>query len=684
MVEERRVDSPVLSLVEFCELAEKCGLPTSKVALDEEVVIVLTYLKELAIVMWFNEPALSDLIILDPSWLIKAATKIICKFDIHYIPEHEEARKLYGPWKALLNQAILTEPMRDALWCEYTPNTRKGLTHLMSKYGLAVEMLDNCFLVPDLLKPVLAPAEKLDIISLECLFAFRLTDVMAPTLSPAVVTQTELTEGFLPTGIFVRLLAKSLAWSQSTSDGESFRPRLSKTQAVLAIGGDAFMMEEDQAANSIRVSFRSKNPLLVLERLQQMLGDVLRESCTNLEYRILLPTKDRNDTEVFAHLHTVVQTVLQKGSMWLGADQLSHVRLQSRFESWLPASGIRDWYDVFVSYRWIEPDSTFATKIFDCFRHLSFEGRRIEVFLDQKRLLEGRPLGEQLIAALLTSRVSVPIVSWQALERMALLTSQSPVDYVLMEWTVMVELHELGLPLLIQPIFLGQVSEHPGTNVQIGDFFTEFVTHKASSRPPQPAMAWLPEIVVESVVEQVGSFLRSHGLSPTENLAHRTVSATVNSICKHLGVRCDALLGECANQNHLDLTGLHRRCTERIFSTLLTSAAKARRKTIISSGSFLDQVAENLSESVEDFLRRNNLDRFAPQFAENGYETLRLLFEIADETLADFGMKSGHILAFRLALKKLLKEKPSESAFSSTIHAHRSRVSDESLEGEEK
>eukprot|EP01044_Picomonas_judraskeda_P014893 COSAG03_NODE_2425_length_2785_cov_1.379747_1_plen_50_part_10 len=43
--------------------------------------------------MFFNEPGLDDIVILDPEWLVSAATKIICEFSIHDLEEHRTAQR---------------------------------------------------------------------------------------------------------------------------------------------------------------------------------------------------------------------------------------------------------------------------------------------------------------------------------------------------------------------------------------------------------------------------------------------------------------------------------------------------------------------------------------------------------------------------------------------------------------
>ena len=94
----------------------------------------------------------------------------------------------------------------------------------------------------------------------------------------------------------------------------------------------------------------------------------------------------------------------------------------------------------------MQADSDFTGRLFDCCGLLSVgdderagRRRRVEAFLDKKRLQPGRPFATDFVAALATSKVALPIVSRGSLEPMAQLTSGAPCDNVLLEWSVMVE-----------------------------------------------------------------------------------------------------------------------------------------------------------------------------------------------------------------------------------------------------
>ena len=72
---------------------------------------------------------------------MSATTKVICDFNLHFVKEHEAARKLGGQWKQLMDKAKLIAPeMTDVLWREYEPSHRGVLLALMCRYRLAVQI----------------------------------------------------------------------------------------------------------------------------------------------------------------------------------------------------------------------------------------------------------------------------------------------------------------------------------------------------------------------------------------------------------------------------------------------------------------------------------------------------------------------------------------------------------------
>ena len=80
---------------------------------------------QLGILMFFNEPGLDDIVILDPEWLVSAATKIICEFSIHDLEEHRTAQRTKAKsWNALTRSAELNVDLLPVLWSTHDAATR--------------------------------------------------------------------------------------------------------------------------------------------------------------------------------------------------------------------------------------------------------------------------------------------------------------------------------------------------------------------------------------------------------------------------------------------------------------------------------------------------------------------------------------------------------------------------------
>ena len=267
-----------------------------------------------------------------------------------------------------------------------------------------------------------------------------------------------------------------------------------------------------------------------------------------------------------------------------------------------------------------QADSDFTGRLFDCCGLLSVgdderaghrhRRRRVEAFLDKKRLQPGRPFATDFVAALATSKVALPIVSRGSLEPMAQLTSGAPCDNVLLEWSVMVELQEAhrqlvsaarpdgdggpattaarAQPFAVVPILLGDVDETPGEPVSMTDVLATPAATPAPtpalpspSPPPPPAtlVQAMPEVVVESVAAKATTVLESLGMRPSGALRTRTVKDVVDAVIGNLGIRVDQVLQECRDEGgsleDLAVSGVHRRCMDkvcRVLETLPTAA----------------------------------------------------------------------------------------------------------------
>ena len=205
--------------------------------------------------------------------------------------------------------------------------------------------------------------------------------------------------------------------------------------------------------------------------------------------------------------------------------RISPVEARALFGRWLPPQGLRPFYHVFVSYRWGAHDSELVDGIFSrlCVIIL-VGGREIHVFVDRKRLEDARDFSTDFATGLINSRVAVPIVSYAALERMFALTAESNVDNVLLEWTLIKELMDMGHLVYCLPVMLGKVTP----DATDGEFVSNLFALGALDR--------LPEVVCVKVADRVKELLEANGMTPSASLHTSTVRDVVKRITRALGV----------------------------------------------------------------------------------------------------------------------------------------------------
>jgi hypothetical protein len=129
-----------ISFEEAVQQAASLGIP----AVDVED--LLSFMHQMSVLMWFRDPGLRGIVILNPmKFFVVAATSIIRKHEplgddkTHHIsPLHQECeRKLRNEWRLLLRAAVLDSKLLAMLlspWAEHTVT----ITQLMIKFGLLV------------------------------------------------------------------------------------------------------------------------------------------------------------------------------------------------------------------------------------------------------------------------------------------------------------------------------------------------------------------------------------------------------------------------------------------------------------------------------------------------------------------------------------------------------------------
>ena len=68
---------PYLALERVMNIATRCGLPQEGVSLEHEVSSMLCFFHGFNAVLWFDEPVLREMVVLDVQWVVDAVTCII-------------------------------------------------------------------------------------------------------------------------------------------------------------------------------------------------------------------------------------------------------------------------------------------------------------------------------------------------------------------------------------------------------------------------------------------------------------------------------------------------------------------------------------------------------------------------------------------------------------------------------
>jgi hypothetical protein len=245
----------------------------------------------------------------------------------------------------------------------------------------------------------------------------------------------------MPEGFFPRLLKKAANWHQYTATG-GMKPVLYRNWAKLAFGEHVFVLELLQEERVIRVQLLVQNPTLVVERLAQMVGEIRAECMAKLESLVAVCIEPEGggasgngsinlNGSIFVSLKAIEQTIGEKGQheLWIGKGIAQRSLPAARFRLWCPPA-VEAAYDVFISYRQAS-DTEFARMLFDCLSRFVFgkRGRRLRVFLDSERLLDGLSWKQGFIDGLTKTTVFVPIVSKGCLEPMSQLDPANGKDW---------------------------------------------------------------------------------------------------------------------------------------------------------------------------------------------------------------------------------------------------------------
>jgi hypothetical protein len=658
---------------------------------EKEVPLLLSFLHDMGHLMWLDDPGLRDVVILDPvSYLVVPATIIICKLSPdhedtthHFMASHRECETTFkAEWTQLKHDGVLSVKLLPILWEKYQQQS-EALLLLMVKFGLLVPLRSDAtgpvtqYLVPTLLAPAAANDPNIagwtDAAFSSCYFVFTLSEELGQS---STVTEADLkSAGFLPGGMFERIVGKALSWSQDTAVGCTFDLQsalLHKDVAVLAFGRQRFRLVHCADIHCVRVDVEGAHPIGVQQKLQDFILRIIDECMKSL---LCFPAVAFQSADGEAHdsaaglekslraneLLIPLQQLRKasKGESMLvrkgGRALLSLPEIKSKYGQWLQLYDLRERYDVFLSYRWGRYDSEFTEQLFDMFTNLSVgaQNRAVEVFLDHKRLQKGRLFKSDFAAALTHTLVVVPVVSADALGRMLKHDPSQP-DNVLLEWIMILESFAAGKILKVFPILFGKRTVGnvlDDASLIVADFFADGIKDK------------LPQTVPAATLTQAAELLRANGIEPSEKMRSYTVHSVVNELLQFLLCKASDfaarqlvgsvagtvvhLLSDCGDAalDAVVVAPVDMQVPATVLSASPSAATLELEVSATPTASAVTVMRPLKSLTVEELgqaLSRLGLDTLVPVFAEKGVTGILLSHcEDAAELISeDFGVVS--------------------------------------------
>lgn len=512
---------------------------------------------------------------------------VLCQHDIHADSGQLEAAQGHGAlWTDLIATGVLDMGLLPILWKEFEPASHRVLLQLMHRFGLICpiapsvrEQPPSRYLVPSLLPEATLTAPPPH--AATCYISFSSESVSELMSDRDTLTAAALRALFLPEGLFPRVVARCVEWIQQTSLDKAPLGSMSlrRREALLSFGPHRCLLQHLPKANCFALHILVQNTEVVIQRMETVIASVIADAYHSLHSTILLPCSGSSgggpdqgsDESLFVPLHAVRSAVETKKGLWLGSSLASPSQLSSRFAAFLPPKGLLPSYDIFISYRWTPKhgafctDSEFASKLFDVVGSYAIgtRGRRPEVFLDRNRLEEGRRFDQDFMTAMANSAVVVPLVSFDALQRMLTVQPglQRPCDNVVLEWCLVTELQEQGRVECVLPVIIGKIEAGIVSNIFDDD-----------------VMGRLPEVPCEPEIAKVREFLTKNGWRESRKLATLTIKSVVDSICNCLGIMLwDLQASHGSVRLGSALFGLHEEAAARIMQKVEQQECRGQR-----------------------------------------------------------------------------------------------------------
>ena len=506
----------------------------------------IQFFHSLGALLWFDTPELRSLVIIDLQWLVDAVGCLVrYHTGVHFDPKFANSARqhhLEDEFQTFVDTARATLPLLEkVVWAEprFAPRWQQ-LIKIVINSGIAVPLRSaekDLLLVPSLLRqgdsydtPDDAP---------RCRLHFRLKGSGTSELKP--IEESELCRGFLPRGAYDQLCATLLAWSQSTVKGT--KPAVQRGSMKVQLANKKVVLTYDEASNAIDVVLSTGGTFLpgaffaLACRLKLLVASLLKQSFANLYCSLLVSPAGSNvwlDHEALSNEVGSLNVCL--GDKVHSVDALRH---DQAIAVWLRPPAPEATFDLFLSYTKL--DAPFTNALYDCCT--AADG--VHTFLDRCTLSVGEPLVTSCLLALSHTKVIVPVVTCAALRRLSVLTEDSPLSYLLVEWTFAVLLHMMhGVRLL--PVFVG--ADDDGNNALGSDLLRarppktnargdgNELDEKGDPLPDQRCLtARAPAIKVTAVHKELQLFFEQHRSVLPVKAEELTVEFVVGKICQTNG-----------------------------------------------------------------------------------------------------------------------------------------------------
>ena len=587
----RETKKSFFELSDFTAIAMKCGVQR------QHIPLILRFLHEMGMCMYNDEPALKDLVIMDAiDYLVTPASRVICNHSgqgddktRHVLPEgimSEVNKSSYRPkWQELVNEGILSTSLLPLIWKDFqlAQSEVDRLLSLMTQYGLLVPLVsddesegDIRYVVPSLL-PICNDPDFYDVKgkwgdeseASTCYFFFTLSKAFEnkPELNCAHLKEN----GFCPSGLYERLVGKIIMWTQATSMDGKFNPddvALFKEVSILSFGSRCFRLSASQALrrlNCLRVDVQGSDPLVIVQKLTELIEHVIKESMKGLSVMLLLPrlngtrtnlecirqleqNHDFNSSSLLSLVAIKDAVKSNNGLKHKAKTIISFDDLKRYYASWLQVYSAKDRYDMFISYRWGDDDKPLARQIFDAMSNHKLDDRAIDVFLDVCRLKDGEQFDKEFARALINSKVILPLITMDCVARFRSHTGKL-VDNVLLEWILAHECkqansHDINLSLVqfVFPVYVGHRKKSNESNSLHIEPFDFNLYSQLSDEVPVATIAKAKQILIANGIETfsgqfetwtvrsfMAEFMSYKGIVASECKQHRRLVSVIAS-----------------------------------------------------------------------------------------------------------------------------------------------------------